>query len=135
MVESTKSFPTIDRKTWMANDETDSSNEETATQKAKKLDAQRRKEVMPYREHLWDSLFSSYAEFDRAILTLSSALLALSIAFVKDIVPIEQISLPGLLVASWILFGVSILSTLTSFISHSFRERFANCRSDLPRSN
>ena len=62
-----------------------------------------------------DNVHSVQQEFDKAILTLSAGLMGISLAFIKDIVPLElAIDLP-LLYASWV-FGVgAIIVTLASF--------------------
>jgi len=59
---------------------------------------------------------SGSEEYDKAILTLSSGFLALSIAFVKDVVPLTHVIWMPALIASWVLFAVSVLSTLISFV-------------------
>jgi hypothetical protein len=62
-----------------------------------------------------DNVHQSQRDFDSAILTLSAGLLGLSLAFVKDIVPLaEAIDLP-LLYCSWGLSVLAILFTLISF--------------------
>jgi hypothetical protein len=58
---------------------------------------------------------SNSEKFDNAILTLSTGALAISLAFIKDIVPLEIAQNLWLLKASWWLFGFSIISTLVSF--------------------
>lgn len=64
-----------------------------------------------------DGAHDSVREFDKAILTLSSGLLGLSLAFIKDVVPLDRAIDLLLLFSSWTLFGSSILFTLVSFIS------------------
>ena len=55
--------------------------------------------------------------YDTSILTLSSALLALSVAFIKDVVaPISSATLLPTLYLSWISFGLAIISTVSSFM-------------------
>lgn len=71
---------------------------------------------LPYRTHLLDALKSSSEHYDRGILTLSTAVLGLSIAFIKDIVPLPQATAVSLLTASWFLFALTVLSTLISFL-------------------
>ena len=46
--------------------------------------------------------------YDKAILTLASAALALSLAFIKDLVPVEHARLFWMLVSSWVGFVLSI---------------------------
>jgi hypothetical protein len=54
-------------------------------------------------------------EYDKQILTLSTTLLALLIAFIKDIVPLNQAILRGLLYASYLSFATAIVLVLFSF--------------------
>jgi hypothetical protein len=55
--------------------------------------------------------------FDTAVLTLSSAFLALSITFIKDVVaPLSEASALCLLYVSWILHCLALISTVASFM-------------------
>jgi small-conductance mechanosensitive channel len=67
------------------------------------------------RRDLLDRQLSNSEKFDNAILTLSTGALAISLAFIKDIVPLKIAQNIWLLRASWWLFGFSIISTLVSF--------------------
>ena len=69
-----------------------------------------------YRGRLESSLQSAYDQFDKAILTLSSGALGVSIAFIKDVVPLARASWKPLLVCSWVGFALAILSTVVSFL-------------------
>lgn len=51
-------------------------------------------------------------QFDRSVLTLSTAFLALSMSFIREVVPSSEMILPYLLYASWFGFAASILLTL-----------------------
>lgn len=64
-----------------------------------------------------DEASKSIQEFDRSILTLSSWALGLSLAFIKDVVPLDQSEHLNLLFVSWFLFGSAILLTLFSFVT------------------
>ena len=64
-----------------------------------------------------DGAHAALQEFDRAILTLSAGALGLSLAFIKDIVPLNKAIHLVLLFGSWVLFGASILLTLVSFVA------------------
>lgn len=81
-------------------------------------DSQRRlDEFNKFREYHLANLKESYTQADNLVLTLSSALLGLSISFVKDVVPIQRIvSLPSL-ITSWILLSASILVILFSYFA------------------
>lgn len=52
---------------------------------------------------------------DKAILTLSSGFLALSLSFIKEIVPVGLIEWSSLLYASWVALTVAVLATVISF--------------------
>ena len=69
----------------------------------------------PQVEHNQQSIDSSADSFDKSMLTLSSGALGVSLAFIKDIVPLEQASGVTLLVISWCLFAFCILITVGSF--------------------
>lgn len=68
-----------------------------------------------YRDHLWALRQSNIEHSDNLILTLSAAILALSVSFVKDIVPLARAAQLGCLVGSWALLSAAITSTLTSY--------------------
>jgi hypothetical protein len=55
-------------------------------------------------------------QFDRAVLTLSTAFLAISMSFLKDIVPAQQMIWPWLLYASWVIFAFTIVLTLLGML-------------------
>lgn len=59
---------------------------------------------------------SSWENFDKAVLTFSSAGLALSVGFLKDFVPIQMSSAGWTLYASWALFTVATCATTLSFL-------------------
>ncbi|HAW30592.1 MAG TPA: hypothetical protein DCY03_21110 [Planctomycetaceae bacterium] len=58
---------------------------------------------------------SNTENFDRAVLTLSSALLGISLTFIKNVVTLETAICTSLLIISWILLVISIVITLISF--------------------
>lgn len=55
---------------------------------------------------------SNAEQFDRSVLTLSAGFLALSVSFVKDVVPFAEMVHAWLLYSSWILFAIAISLTL-----------------------
>ncbi|QQG66071.1 hypothetical protein [Desulfobulbus oligotrophicus] len=67
------------------------------------------------RQDLLTRNLSNSEKYDNAILTLSTGILAISLAFIKDIVPLNKVSYIYLLITSWISFGLAIVSTLVSF--------------------
>ena len=72
------------------------------------------------RKLLIDAQQQSYQQFDKAILTLSSGGLGVSIIFLRDILPLEQITNYCFLIGSWILFTISITCTLISFLTSQY---------------
>ena len=64
---------------------------------------------------LEESRLSNSQLYDRAILTLSTSALWLSIAFIRFIVPIADAQCKVLLTISWYFFGLAIIVTILSF--------------------
>lgn len=56
-------------------------------------------------------------QFDKAILTLAAGALALSLTFINQIAPHPNSKSIYYLIGAWILFSLSILSTLISFLT------------------
>jgi hypothetical protein len=79
----------------------------TPSEEDKKLFAELRAEV--FKREL-----ASADNFDKSVLTLSSAGLGLSLTFLKDI-GTSSVSSPWMLYASWVAFVLATLSTMTSF--------------------
>ena len=67
---------------------------------------------------------SNSENFDRSVLTLSASGLGLSLAFLKDIVPLAQTHARWVLVVSWALFCIAIVATITSFMTSQAAIRF-----------
>lgn len=59
---------------------------------------------------------SSSENFDKSVLTYASWAFGISIAFLKDFIPINVAKAPYLLYVSWIFFVSSIVLTTTSFL-------------------
>ena len=59
---------------------------------------------------------ASSDDFDKNVMTLSSGALALSVAFIKDVVHLPDAIWRQLLIASWVLFSAAVLATLLSFL-------------------
>lgn len=83
------------------------------------LNSQNRKIFEDARDHLDDASLKNSEQFDKAILSLSSAGLALSLSFTKFIKPLAEAENIFLLKISWILFGLAIIATVISFICTS----------------
>jgi len=72
-----------------------------------------------YSEHkkqAWEDIQKSTDSYDQSLLTLSSGGLGVSIAFIKDLVPLYDAVWLCLLYVSWALFVLTILSTVASFL-------------------
>lgn len=70
-----------------------------------------------YKAHLRDALLSSSNQFDGSVLTLSSGLLAVSLAFISDVVSIDAAVFRWALLASWIALAGAVLTTMASFMT------------------
>ena len=69
-----------------------------------------------FRDELYKRQLSNSEAYDRAILSLSSAGLAISLTFIKFIVPLEKAEYLSVLKASWVLFLISVIATVVSFL-------------------
>jgi hypothetical protein len=67
------------------------------------------------RKRVMEDIQSGTDSFDQSLLTLSTGALGLSLAFIKDIVPLKEAVHMRLLFASWLAFGACILLTVFSF--------------------
>jgi ABC-type siderophore export system fused ATPase/permease subunit len=90
------------------------------------------KKKMPYPDYQREREFlskieqSNYKNYEKTILTLSSAFLAFSISFLRLLknngAPLD-LSFGFLLVLSWIAFGVSVISILINFLTSALALR------------
>ncbi|MCD6704476.1 MULTISPECIES: hypothetical protein [Vibrio] len=69
-----------------------------------------------FREELLKRQLSNNEGYDKAILSLSSAGLALSLTAIKFVVPLETASYLWALKMSWVLFLLTVLSTLAAYL-------------------
>lgn len=69
-------------------------------------------ENVSYRTMLIEATHSLNASFDKLVVTLAGGALAVSIAFLKDIISIDQIVHPWLLLTAWCLFVASLACIL-----------------------
>lgn len=70
---------------------------------------------MAYREKLQELETRMQSEYDKAVMTLSGGAIGISFAFIKDICLDRYFRTPGLLIAAWIIWGMSIVSVLFSY--------------------
>lgn len=80
--------------------------------------------------HLLEMRQSSLEKSDELIIALSSTFLALSIGFIKEIVPLERSVLMPILVISWVCF---FAATAVNFFSHSIARRAIDNQRDCAR--
>ena len=69
-----------------------------------------------FREELLKRQLSNNEGYDKAILSLSSAGLALSLTAIRFVVPLETASYLWALKTSWVLFLLTVLSTLIAYL-------------------
>jgi hypothetical protein len=67
-------------------------------------------------KHLQDGLLDSYRGFDKAILALSSGGLGLTVLFLQKVIMENTIKCRWQLILSWVLFVLTILCNLISFL-------------------
>ncbi|MFA5065076.1 MAG: hypothetical protein WC566_06395 [Dehalococcoidia bacterium] len=72
--------------------------------------------LLEERKSLIFAIFEQSKSFDRWILTLAGGTFGLSLVFINQIAPNLQSGTLGFLVTAWVLFAISILSTLLSFL-------------------
>ena len=77
---------------------------------------ERREEFSDYLNELYSREMSNSKDYDKAILTLSTAVLGISLAFIKDVVPLATASKELWLYASWGLFALSIVIVIVSYL-------------------
>ncbi len=69
------------------------------------------------RDHLNEASIKNTEAFDKAILSLSSAGLVISLTFTKFIAPLDQAVSIHYLQFAWICFALAMISTVTSFLT------------------
>lgn len=78
------------------------------------VDPRKRELYDQHKKAAWDDIQSSAKTFEQNLLVISSGALGVSLAFVKDIVPLKQAVWLGLLYSSWICFAACIILTVFS---------------------
>jgi hypothetical protein len=68
------------------------------------------------KDELLSKQLSNSETYDNSLLSLSSAFLGLSIAFIKDIAPLNEAKCTLILYSSWILFSLTIIIVISSFL-------------------
>ncbi len=72
-------------------------------------------EIQKEIDDVYATINEDQAEYDKQLLTLSSGFLAVSLAFIKDIVPLKDAELLWILYLSFILLAFCIVSVLFSY--------------------
>jgi hypothetical protein len=71
--------------------------------------------IQEYRKHCVSAEQKAQDDYDKAVLTLSGGALAISFAFLKDLVGSGPLAQTQLLLWAWLLWSGSIVATLASF--------------------
>ena len=79
------------------------------------MESEFKESVVAYRAHLMEAEQKSQEQYDKAVLAMSGGGLAISFAFVKDIVGSTPVQQPCLLLLAWVSWGLSVTSVLFSF--------------------
>jgi len=89
-------------------------NKPKSDQQEKDKDQRRRELYDEHKNQAWNDVQSSTKSFEQSLLAVSSGALGVSLAFVKDIVPLKQAICLNLLFASWVCFAACIILTVFS---------------------
>lgn len=73
-------------------------------------------ELKKYRASLIETLRFLNESYDKLLVTLSGGALGISIAFLKDIVSLEHVRRPNLLLFAWLAFVLSLAAVLGRLI-------------------
>ena len=85
-----------------------------------KIENEEYQAYLDQRENLNKSEYSVSEKYDHWLLTLSAGSLALSLTFIKDIVPNPDKNTIIFLIISWLFFIVSILTSVYSLLRNPF---------------
>lgn len=80
------------------------------------LTAEKRRLLAETRADLLKRQISNAENYDKAVLSLSTFFLGLSLAFLKDFVPVQRAEWRSLLYGSWIVLTCAVVSTIASFL-------------------
>ena len=78
---------------------------------------ERKKLFFDFKAELYKRQLSNAENFDKSVLTYSSAGLGFSLAFLKDFLPITKAACGWLLYLSWGLFTFAIIITIFSYMT------------------
>ena len=77
---------------------------------------ERQDDLQNYRDLLTELEQKSYEDYDKALLTMSGGALAISFAFLKNIVGEDPVLCRSLLIIAWSLWTATILTVISSFL-------------------
>src|SRR6266849_4563171 len=83
----------------------------------KKIEEERKKLYSELRAELFKRQLSNAENYDKAILSLATAVLGFSLVFLKDIASIANAKEVWILQISWFFLALTIVSTLSSFFT------------------
>ena len=89
--------------------------ESNDSEQAKNAEQRRWELYSEHRKQAWEDIQSSTDSFDQSLLAVSSGALGVSLAFIKDVVPLKEAVWLTLLYASWVSFAACIVLTVFSF--------------------
>ena len=69
---------------------------------------------LEYRRHLVEARHSAMEDYDRAVMTLAAATLALSVTFLHEIAPAPKPGTTWAVIGAWVLLGIALLATFLS---------------------
>lgn len=79
------------------------------------LTTEKRRLLAETRADLLKRQLSNSENYDKAVLSLSTAFLGFSLAFLKDLVPVHQAEWLSFLYGSWLALAGAVLATIVSF--------------------
>ena len=83
-------------------------------------DSEAKKQFINYRDKLLQILAKNSENYDKSILSLSSAILAITLILIKDVININEALYLWELKAAWALLILSIVLTISSYITGRF---------------
>lgn len=81
------------------------------------MDETEYQQYIEHRNQLIAGLMGSYTQFDKAILLLSGGTIIVSLAVVKDVVPLDSATFVNLIVWSWASLVCSLIFIILSFVT------------------
>jgi hypothetical protein len=102
------------REEWIAKGAAEE-RQRSESEEAKATEEKQRAECTKERDSAYESINRDQAEYDKQLLTLSAGFLVLSLAFIKDVVPLNHAAHLWALYLAFILIGICVCLVLVSF--------------------